>query len=90
MRLPFLSGESDIDQIKKTFQAMGTPTDDEWPGYKQLPDYSAVPEQPKSPWWNLVASAGKEGMDLVREMMKFDPRQRITARKVKCVFWIED
>lgn len=31
LRVPFLSGETDIDQLKKTFHAMGTPTEQDWP-----------------------------------------------------------
>jgi len=31
LRVPFLSGDSDADQLKKTFHAMGTPTDEDWP-----------------------------------------------------------
>lgn len=31
LRVPFLSGETDIDQLKKTFHAMGSPTEEDWP-----------------------------------------------------------
>lgn len=31
LRTPFIAGESDIDQLDKTFRALGTPTEDEWP-----------------------------------------------------------
>jgi len=31
LRVPFLSGDSDADQLKKTFHAMGTPTEEDWP-----------------------------------------------------------
>ena len=31
LRVPFLSGESDLDQLKKTWSAMGSPTEDDWP-----------------------------------------------------------
>lgn len=31
LRVPFLAGETDIDQLKKTFHAMGTPTEQDWP-----------------------------------------------------------
>lgn len=31
LRVPFLAGESDLDQLKKTFHAMGTPTEQDWP-----------------------------------------------------------
>ena len=31
LRTPYLPGESDLDQIKTTFRALGTPTEEEWP-----------------------------------------------------------
>lgn len=31
LRIPYLPGESDMDQIKTTFRALGTPTEEEWP-----------------------------------------------------------
>ena len=31
LRIPYLPGESDMDQLKTTFRALGTPTEDEWP-----------------------------------------------------------
>lgn len=31
LRVPFLAGETDIDQLKRTFHAMGSPTEHEWP-----------------------------------------------------------
>lgn len=31
LRLPFLPGESDLDQLTKIFQALGTPNETTWP-----------------------------------------------------------
>lgn len=31
LRIPYLPGESDMDQIKTIFRALGTPTEEEWP-----------------------------------------------------------
>ena len=31
LRTPYLPGESDMDQLKTTFRALGTPTEEEWP-----------------------------------------------------------
>ena len=31
LRTPFFPGESDLDQLTKIFQAMGTPTEETWP-----------------------------------------------------------
>ncbi|WVQ85000.1 hypothetical protein IAT38_007164 [Cryptococcus sp. DSM 104549] len=79
LRVPFLAGETDIDQLKKTFHAMGTPSEQEWPEYTKLPDYHEVGSYPKNPWWNMISSIGKEGQDLARELLKFDPKARPSA-----------
>ncbi|XP_002741179.2 cyclin-dependent kinase 7-like [Saccoglossus kowalevskii] len=39
LRVPFLAGDSDLDQLSKIFQALGTPTEEQWPGMTALPDY---------------------------------------------------
>ena len=31
LRTPYLPGESDLDQLKTTFRALGTPTEEDWP-----------------------------------------------------------
>lgn len=31
LRIPYLAGESDMDQLKTIFRALGTPTEDDWP-----------------------------------------------------------
>jgi serine/threonine protein kinase len=31
LRIPYLPGESDMDQLKTIFRALGTPTEEEWP-----------------------------------------------------------
>jgi hypothetical protein len=28
---PFLPGDSDLDQLSKIFETLGTPTEDDWP-----------------------------------------------------------
>lgn len=31
LRVPFLPGESDLDQLSRIFQVFGTPTEETWP-----------------------------------------------------------
>ena len=31
LRVPFLPGDSDLDQLSKIFETLGTPTEAEWP-----------------------------------------------------------
>jgi cyclin-dependent kinase 7 len=44
LRVPFLSGDSDADQLKKTFHAMGTPTEEDWP-VRLLQETSTLTDQ---------------------------------------------
>lgn len=39
LRVPFLPGESDLDQLTKIFQVFGNPTEENWPGLKTLSDF---------------------------------------------------
>ena len=38
-RRPWFVGTSDLDILGKIFQALGTPTEAQWPGMKDLPNY---------------------------------------------------
>lgn len=35
LRVPFLPGESDLDQLTRIFQALGSPTEETWPVVKK-------------------------------------------------------
>ena len=41
-RKPLFPGQSELDQITKIFDIMGSPNDDIWPGYKQLENVRKV------------------------------------------------
>merc|ERR1711884_454262 len=47
MKKSLFSGDSEIDQLFKTFRVMGTPNEEMWPGITQLPDY----QQKEFPKW---------------------------------------
>ena len=36
---PYFAGTSDLDQLAKVFAALGTPTEEDWPGMRTLPDF---------------------------------------------------
>ena len=39
LRVPFVAGSSDMEQLTTIFKALGTPTETEWSGMSSLPDY---------------------------------------------------
>ena len=50
LRVPYFPGDSDMDQLGKIFAALGTPTEDQWPGMKSLPDFIEFEEYPPTPF----------------------------------------
>ena len=79
---PLFQGQgSEFEQLMLIFQALGSPTEDTWPGVSQLCDYN--PTFPRWPPRDLAALAprlGPAGVVLLRGAMAYDPAQRITAR----------
>ncbi len=39
---PLLPGQSEFDQLDKIVNLLGTPTEEVWPGLKELPNYGKV------------------------------------------------
>lgn len=81
LRTPFLPGETDMGQLKLIFQALGTPTDNDWPGMSCLPDYVAFPPNPRPLLGSIFNAASEDALDLLSRMLTFDPSKRITARE---------
>ncbi|KAJ3219308.1 TFIIH complex serine/threonine-protein kinase subunit kin28 [Dinochytrium kinnereticum] len=81
LRVPYLAGDSDIGQLQTIFRALGTPTEEEWPGMMDLPDKKNLEFQqyPKTPLKTLFTAAGDDALDLLERMLKYCPSQRITA-----------
>jgi len=80
-RKPLFPGDSEIDQLFKIFKILGTPDDNTWPGVECLTDYQmSFPKwkpQPLSQHVNLDAN----GLDLLKQMLQFDPIKRISAKQ---------
>ncbi|KAI9370008.1 kinase-like domain-containing protein [Aspergillus egyptiacus] len=85
LRVPFVAGSSDLDQITKICEAFGTPTEDNWPGVSKLPNYipadknHLAPVQGRDFFLRQFPTAGPVGADLLMSMCALDPRKRSTA-----------
>ena len=79
LRTPYLAGESDISQLQTIFKALGTPTEEDWPGLTTLPDYHTFTIYQKTPLNTIFTAASTETLDLLEKMLTFDPCQRPTA-----------
>uniref|UniRef100_A0A7S2K0W0 Cyclin-dependent kinase 2 homolog n=1 Tax=Leptocylindrus danicus TaxID=163516 RepID=A0A7S2K0W0_9STRA len=79
---PLITGTSESDQLDRIFRTFGTPTEVDYPGIVDLPEYSPdlLPRYP--PPRNiasLVPTLDPNGVDLFSRMMRYDPAKRITA-----------
>ncbi|CAD5116699.1 unnamed protein product [Dimorphilus gyrociliatus] len=79
LRVPFVAGDSDLNQLSKIFEALGTPKEDDWPEMTQLPDYIEFKYQEGTPLKQIFTAAGQDLLDLLESMFKFDPLRRCTA-----------
>lgn len=88
LRTPFLPGNTDVHQLDLICQAIGTPTEANWPGVSKLPDYvtfradTVRPLQGREHYTGLFGTAGTLGVELLMSMLSLDPRRRPTARQV--------
>ncbi|XP_034237369.1 cyclin-dependent kinase 1 [Thrips palmi] len=80
---PLFQGDSEIDQLFRIFRVLTTPNESNWPGVTSLREYKAT-----FPSWstNNLASHAKnineQGMDLLQQMLIYNPEKRISARNV--------
>jgi len=78
-------GDSEIDTIFQVFQKLGTPSEVDWPGLSQLPDFKPTfPQWQRRPWSeirNTAAVLGPNGTSLLDDLLRYDPRARISARQ---------
>ena len=49
-----------MDQLAKIFQALGTPTVENWPGHTELPDFVQFKSYPTTPLDDIFTAAGPD------------------------------
>jgi cell division cycle 2-like protein len=80
---PLFMGKSEIDQLNQIFKELGTPSEEIWPGYNELPITKKVTFT-KRPFNNLrkrFPYLPQSGFDLLNKFLTYDPKRRITAEK---------
>lgn len=88
LRVPFVAGITDMNQLELICQAIGTPTEANWPGVSKLEGYLKFDSSKLEPvhgrdfYMKTFATAGPLGVDLLMTMLVLDPRKRSTARQV--------
>ena len=81
--VPLFTGTSEQTQLDTIFRHLGTPNESIFPGLSELPDYKHdFPEYPAPDnLCHLVPKLDSIGVDLLQQMLTYDPARRITAQE---------
>lgn len=77
---PFM-GDSEIDQIHKIFNILGTPSSDDWKGVENLPNFAKDPENNKRRDLKSIID-DPTLLSLVERMLLYNPMKRLTELEV--------
>lgn len=88
---PLFPGSSEADEIFKICTVLGTPTAQNWPeGLKLAQKMNFKFPQIAAPAFNtLVPNASVEGVQLMRDMLKYDPSKRPSAAQALQYPWFQ-
>ncbi|KAI3467676.1 hypothetical protein Pfo_024339 [Paulownia fortunei] len=96
---PLFNGKSEVDQLDKIFKILGTPNETIWPGLSELPGakvnfvkhkYNQL--RKKFPATSFTGSPvlSDAGLDLLNNLLTYDPEKRITAEAALCHEWFRE
>nr|CAD7601663.1 unnamed protein product [Timema genevievae] len=81
LRVPFLSGESDLDQLTRIFQVLGTPTEESWTGVTGLPDFIQFKQFPGTPLRHIFTAASDDLLELLGSLLAIVPLHRCSCQQ---------
>jgi cyclin-dependent kinase 7 len=96
LRVPYLAGDSDVNQLVVIANALGTPTEQNWPGVTSLPGYVIPNPENQLPEVDLVnlkrqfSSMSTSGVELLHGMIRLDPRKRLSSRRALESDWFRE
>jgi cyclin-dependent kinase 7 len=80
LRLPFLTGDSDLGQLSKIFEVLGTPNDTNWPKHSALPDFCSFKTCQPMNLKEIFTAAGDDLISLLETFLKLNPNERCSAK----------
>src|SRR5438477_246523 len=76
---PFMAGNSDLHQLELICQAIGSPTEENWPGVSSLDAYVPVQKEgitavrSKADFLSMFPTIGASGVDMLMSMLSLNP-----------------
>jgi len=81
-----VTDDNEINELISIFKIIGTPTEEIWPGVKDLPKWAqyekSADQFPKQNLGDYVDAVSQQGLDLLTKCLQLDPKKRISAADV--------
>ncbi|XP_020202937.1 cell division control protein 2 homolog D isoform X2 [Cajanus cajan] len=74
-------GDSELQQLLHIFRLLGTPKEEMWPGVSKLMNWHEYPQWNPQNLSTAAPNFGELGLDLLSQMLKYEPSKRISAKK---------
>ena len=84
LRTALFPAETDLEQLAKIFNVLGTPTKENWPNATLLPNYVEFEYREAislTPLFGFENNSNNPSLDLLLRMLTLDPSKRITAHE---------
>jgi cyclin-dependent kinase 7 len=79
-RKPLFPGDGrELGQLGIIFAKLGTPTEEQWPNAKHLPNFTPFAAKKPTPWKAMFPAATPDCLDLLKGLLQFDPNKRLSA-----------
>ncbi|XKL62121.1 hypothetical protein PGB90_001954 [Kerria lacca] len=79
LKKPIFPGTSEVDQLDRIFQIIGTPSAESWPDNVSL-EKNVFLDWPSVCLKSLIQKLDTDGSDLLSNMLTFNPNKRINAK----------
>ncbi|KAL3734450.1 hypothetical protein ACJRO7_023755 [Eucalyptus globulus] len=73
-------GDSELQQLLHIFRLLGTPNEKMWPGVSSLMNWHEYPQWKPQSLSTAVPNLDKDGLDLLSQMLHYEPSRRISAK----------
>ncbi|SMQ47164.1 unnamed protein product [Zymoseptoria tritici ST99CH_3D7] len=85
---PLLQGKNEVDQLSKIFELCGIPTEENWPGFKRLPNARSLrlPTNSRAAQGSVIRSKFSTltngGVALLNSLLSLNPSERPSAKEM--------
>lgn len=80
LRVPFLPGETDLDQLNQIFKVLGSPSEEDWPHVSTLPHFVQFKPMPAIPFRDIFTASSDDLIEVLEKMLALNPLKRCTCK----------